>query len=201
MFYVSSFMLNIEDIKKLRDETGASPVEIKKALAETQNDFTRAKELLQSWGKKIVDKKMGNEAKDGLIDFYLHPNAKTGVLLDIRCQTDFVAKSPEFKTLAHEIALHIAAMRPLYVSENDIPQELVAAEEQVYREQVADSGKPADIVKQIIEGKLQKYKESVSLLSQPWVKDDTKTIKNLVEETVAKVGENIEVKRFVRYEI
>ena len=104
MFYVSSFMLNIEDIKKLRDETGASPVEIKKALAETQNDFTRAKELLQSWGKKIVDKKMGNEAKDGLIDFYLHPNAKTGVLLDIRCQTDFVAKSPEFKTLAHEIA-------------------------------------------------------------------------------------------------
>ncbi len=201
MFYVSSFMLNIEDIKKLRDETGASPVEIKKALAETQNDFTRAKELLQSWGKKIVDKKMGNEAKDGLIDFYLHPNAKTGVLLDIRCQTDFVAKSPEFKTLAHEIALHIAAMRPLYVSENDIPQELVAAEEQVYREQVADSGKPADIVKQIIEGKLQKYKESVSLLSQAWVKDDTKTIKNLVEETVAKVGENIEVKRFARYEI
>lgn len=194
-------MLNIEDIKKLRDETGASPVEIKKALAETQNDFTRAKELLQSWGKKIVDKKMGNEAKDGLIDFYLHPNAKTGVLLDIRCQTDFVAKSPEFKTLAHEIALHIAAMRPLYVSENDIPQELVAAEEQVYREQVADSGKPADIVKQIIEGKLQKYKESVSLLSQAWVKDDTKTIKNLVEETVAKVGENIEVKRFARYEI
>ena len=92
-------------------------------------------------------------------------------------------------------------MRPLYASENDIPQELVAAEEQVYREQVADSGKPADIVKQIIEGKLQKYKESVSLLSQAWVKDDTKTIKNLVEETVAKVGENIEVKRFARYEI
>jgi elongation factor Ts len=144
---------------------------------------------------------MGNEANDGLIDFYLHPNAKTGVLLDIRCQTDFVAKSPEFKNLAHEICLHIAAMRPLYVSENDIPQELIDAEERVYREQVADSGKPEDIVKQIIDGKLQKYKSSVSLISQSWVKDDTKTIKNLIEDTVAKVGENIEVKRFMRYEI
>ncbi len=194
-------MLNIEDIKKLRDETGASPVEIKKALTEAQGDFEKAREVLKAWGKKIVDKKMGNEANDGLIDFYLHPNAKTGVLLDIRCQTDFVAKSPEFKNLAHEICLHIAAMRPLYVSENDIPQELIDAEEQVYREQVADSGKPEDIVKQIIDGKLQKYKSSVSLISQSWVKDDTKTIKNLIEDTVAKVGENIEVKRFMRYEI
>jgi elongation factor Ts len=194
-------MLNIEDIKKLRDETGASPVEIKKALTEAQGDFEKAREVLKAWGKKIVDKKMGNEANDGLIDFYLHPNAKTGVLLDIRCQTDFVAKSPEFKNLAHEICLHIAAMRPLYVSENDIPQELIDAEERVYREQVADSGKPEDIVKQIIDGKLQKYKSSVSLISQSWVKDDTKTIKNLIEDTVAKVGENIEVKRFMRYEI
>lgn len=194
-------MLNIEDIKKLRDETGASPVEIKKALTEAQGDFEKAREVLKAWGKKIVDKKMGNEANDGLIDFYLHPNAKTGVLLDIRCQTDFVAKSPEFKNLAHEICLHIAAMRPLYVSENDIPQELIDAEERVYREQVADSGKPEDIVKQIIDGKLQKYKSSVSLISQSWVKDDTKTIKNLIEDTVAKVGENIEIKRFSRFEI
>lgn len=194
-------MLNIEDIKKLRDETGASPVEIKKALTEANGDFQKAKEFLQALGKKIAGKKEVREAHDGLIDFYLHPNAKTGVLLDIRCETDFVAKSPEFKTLAHEICLHIAAMKPLYVSQEDIAQELLDTEIALYKEQVAGSGKSEEIASQIIEGKLKKFKESVSLLSQPWVKDDSKTIKMLIEETVAKVGERVEVKKFARFEI
>lgn len=194
-------MLNIDDIKKLREETGASPVEIKKALTEANGDFQKTKEILQAWGKKIASKKEAKEAHDGMIDFYIHPNAKTGVLLDIRCETDFVAKSPEFKQLAHEICLHIAAVKPLYVNETDIPTELLDAETQMYRSQVADSGKPEDIIMQIVEGKLKKYKESVSLLAQPWVKDDTKTIKMLIEETVAKVGERVEVKRFSRFEI
>lgn len=149
-------MISIEDIKKLRDETGASPVKIKKALEESGEDVQKAKELLNAWGAIKAGEKADREAKDGVIDFYVHPNSKAGVLLDIRCETDFVAKSPEFKNLAHEICLHIAAMK----TEN--PE---------------------------------------ALLIEPWVKDNTKTVASLIKETVAKVGENIEVKQFTRYEI
>jgi len=194
-------VISIDDIKKLRDETGVSPVEIKKALAEANGDADKAKELLRIWGKKIVDKKISRETSQGLIDFYLHPNAKTGVLLDIRCETDFVASSPEFKNLAHEICLQIAALKPLFISENQIPGEFLDGETKIYKAEIANSGKPENLVAQILEGKIKKYKESISLLAQSWIKDDSKTIKNIIEDTVAKVGENIEVKRFARYEI
>lgn len=194
-------MITIEQIKELRDSTGVSPVEIKKALAEAGGDIEKAKELLRIWGKKIADKKVSREASQGLVDFYLHPNAKTGVLLDIRCETDFVAKSPEFKHLAHEICLQIAAIKPLFVNEEQIPEEFLDGEIKIYKAEIANSGKPENLVAQILEGKIKKYKESISLLAQPWVKDDSKTIKNLIEDTIAKVGENIEVKRFMRYEI
>jgi elongation factor Ts len=194
-------MISIEQIKQLRDETGVSPVEIKKALAEANGDIEKAKELLRVWGQKIVNKKVSNQTSQGIVDFYIHPNSKTGVLLDIRCETDFVASAPEFKNLAHEICLQIAAMKPIFVSEDSIPDEFLDGEKKIYEEQVAGSGKPADIQKQMLEGKLQKYKESVSLLSQSWVKDDSKTMKDLIEDTISKVGEKIEVKRFVRYEI
>ena len=189
-------MSSIEDIKKLREETGVSPNEIKKALEEAKGDTEKAKELLRVWGKNLAGKKTDREAKQGIIDTYIHPNSKTGVLLDIRCESDFVAKSPEFKNLAHEICLQIAAMKPLFVADTDIPEEMVDGEEQL-----KDSGKPQNIVKQVVEGKLKKYKESISLLSQQWIKDDSKIIKSLIEEAVSKVGENISVKRFVRYEI
>ncbi|HLD70965.1 MAG TPA: translation elongation factor Ts [Negativicutes bacterium] len=149
-------MIDINQIKQLRDELGASPVKIKKALEESGEDVAKAKELLKSWGAAKAGEKLDRQTNDGLVDFYIHPNAKSGVLLDIRCETDFVAKNPDFKSLAHEICLHIAAMNPENVE---------------------------------------------ALLLEPWVKDSAKTIKNLVEEAVAKVGENIEVKRFVRYEI
>ncbi len=201
MLYATRFMVTIDQIKQLRDETGVSPVEIKKALAEAHGDIEKAKELLRVWGKKIVDKKVSKEATQGIIDFYVHPNFKTGVLLDIRCETDFVAGSPEFKKLAHEICLQVAALKPLFVSPDQIPAEVLDGEIKIYTQQSADSGKHAEIVKQMIDGKLKKYKESISLLAQPWIKDDAKTIKNLVEDTIAKVGENIEVKKFVRFEI
>ncbi len=149
-------MATIEDIKKLREETGASPVKIKKALEEAGGDFAKAKELLSAWGAMKAGEKGDRETHDGMIDFYVHPNAKSGVLLEIRCETDFVAKSLEFKNLSHEICLQIAGLKA----------------------------------------------ESVeALLAQPWVKDESKTVKSLVEETTAKVGERIEVKRFARYEI
>src|SRR3989344_8336597 len=184
-------MVTIEQIKQLREETGVSPTEIKKALEQSDGNIEKAKELLRVWGKSLADKKVSRETKQGTIETYIHPNLKTGVLLDLRCESDFVAKSPEFKNLAHEICLQIAALKPLFVSEDSIPEEFLDGETKIYKEQLKDSGKPEEIVSQILEGKLKKYKESVSLLSQPWVKDDSKTIKNLIEETVSKIGENI----------
>lgn len=194
-------MANIEQIKQLREETGSSPVDIKKALEETKGDVEKAKEILRVKGKAVLNKKASRETKSGLIETYIHPSAKMGVLLDIRCETDFVGKNPEFKNLAHEICLQVAAMRPLFISEDSIPKEFLDSELKIYKKQVADSGKPEKIVTQIIEGKLKKYKEEISLLSQSWIKDDSKTIKNLIEDTVSKVGENIEIKKFTRYEI
>jgi len=175
-------MVTIDQIKQLREETGVSVSEVKKALEEAKGDMKKAKEILRTWGKTLVGKKASRETRAGVIDSYLHPNTKTGVLLDVRCESDFVAKS-------------------LFVSENEIPEEFLDGETKIYKEQIKDSGKPEKIVAQILEGKLSKYKAGISLLSQPWIKDDTKTIKNLIEESVAKIGENIEVKRFARYEI
>lgn len=197
----SIVMVNIAQIKKLREETGVSPTEIKKALKEANGDEKKAKELLRVWGESVLGKKTSRETKAGLIETYLHTNAQAGVILDIRCETDFVARSSEFKELAHELCLQIVAMKPLFVSEDEIAEEVIDGETKIYKEQLKDSGKPEKITEQILEGKLKKYKESVSLLSQSWIKDDSKTMKNVVEDTVGKVGENIEIKRFARYEI
>lgn len=194
-------MITIEQIKQLREETGLSISEVKKALEQTNGDIEKAKEALRILGKTLLGKKGSRETKAGLIEAYVHQNGASGVLLDIRSETDFVSKSPEFKNLAHEICLQIAAMKPLFVSEADIPEGFLDGETKIYTEQIAGSRKPENIVKQILEGKLNKYKQEICLLSQPWVKDDSKTIKNLIEDVVGKVGENIEVKKFARYEI
>ena len=194
-------MVSIEQIKQLREETGVSVSEVKKALEQANGDTEKAKEVLKTWGKTLVGKKASREVKQGIIDCYLHSNMKTGVLLDIRCESDFVAKSPEFKSLAHEICLQIVAMKPLFVNDADIPEEFLDGETKIYKEQIKNSGKPENIVKQILEGKLNKYKKEISLMDQVWIKDDTKTIKNLLEDTVAKVGENIEIKKFSCFEI
>jgi len=194
-------MVTIEQIKQLREETGVSPTEIKKALEEAKGDIEKAKDVLRVWGKATAVKKTDRQAKQGIVETYIHPNSKTGVLLDIRCESDFVAKSPDFKNLAHEVCLQIAAMKPLFMSESDIPEDILEAEIKIYKQQIKESKKPENIAKQILEGKLKKYKDEICLLNQPWIKDEEKTIKNLVEEAVAKIGENIEIKRFTRYEI
>jgi len=194
-------MVSIDHIKQLREETGVSPTDCKKALEEARGDFKKAKDLLRIRGQAVANKKVSRETSRGLVDAYIHPNAKTGVLLDIRCESDFVAKSAEFKILSHEICLQIAAMKPLFIKEDDIPEEFVDGEKKIYQEQVKDSGKPKNIVDQIVEGKLNKYKQSVCLLAQPWIKDDSLSIKNLIEQAIGKIGENIEVKKFSRFEI
>jgi elongation factor Ts len=194
-------MVTIEQIKKLRDETGISLTEIKKALEESNGDVDKAKDILRIIGQKVLYKKTDRETKAGLIESYVHPTGATGVLLDIRCETDFVARGADFKNLAHEICLQIVAMKPIYVKEEEISEEVLDGETKIYKEQLKDSGKPEKIVEQVLEGKIKKYKAEIALLSQVWMKDDTKTIKNLIEDTVGKIGENIEVKRFARFEI
>ena len=194
-------MTSIKKVKQLREETEVSFAECKKALEETGDDIEKAKETLRKWGRELAGKKSDREAKEGIIESYLHPNKKIGVLLDIRSESDFVAKSSEFQKLAHEICLQIAAMKPFYSKIEDIPEEFLQGERNIYREQLKNSGKPQKIVDEIIEGKLKKYKEEISLLSQLWIKDENKTIKNLIDEHIAKFGENIIIKKFVRYEI
>jgi elongation factor Ts len=194
-------MATIEQIKQLREETGISVTECKKALEEAKCDPEKAKELLRKWGQDLAGKKIEREVKQGIIETYLHPNKKVGVLVELRCESDFVAKSEEFKNLAHEICLQIAAMKPLFVREEDIPDEILIKEKEIYKEQMEKSGKPEKVIKQIIEGKLKKYKEEISLFSQPWIKDETKTIKDLINEHITKTGENIVLRRFARCEI
>ncbi len=194
-------MISIDQVKQLRQETGVSVIECKKALQETKGDFEKAKELLRKWGRELAGKKSEREAGEGIIESYIHPNKKVGVLVDIRCESDFVARSADFQKLAHELCLQIAAMSPLFLKEEDIPEEFIDGEKKIYKEQFKNSGKPEKIIGQIIEGKLKKYKEEISLTSQPWIKDEEKTIKDLINEYVAKLGENIIIKRFIKYDI
>jgi elongation factor Ts len=193
--------MNITQIKQLRQETGVSISECKRALEESNGDIEKAKEVLRKWGKELAAKKTEREVKQGIIDSYIHPNKKVGVLLELRCESDFVASSEEFQKLAHELCLQIAAMNPLFTREEKIPEHFLDGEKKIYSEQFKNSGKPQKLVNQIIEGKLKKYKEEICLLSQTWIKDETKTINDLVNEAIAKIGENIVVEKFSRYEI
>lgn len=194
-------MADIELLKKLRRETGVSFAECKKALEEAGGNLDAAKEILKKRGQKIAAIKSMRETGEGLIATYLHPNKRVGVILDLKCESDFVAKSPEFTELAHELALQIAAMNPLYVKPEEIPAEFLDGERKIYEDQLKDAGKTRKIINDIVEGKLDKYKKEVSLLSQAWIKDENKTIQELINERIAKTGENITVKRFARYEV
>lgn len=194
-------MVSINQIKKLREETGISIQECKKALEEAGEDLEKAKEILRKKGIEWAAKKMEKATKEGIIESYIHSNKKIGVLLDMRCETDFVAKSTEFQKLAHELALHIAAMSPKFLKPEDIPDEYLEGERKIFREQLLGSGKSEKLIKEIIEGKIEKMKKEISLLSQPFVKEPEKTIKELLNEYIAKLGENIVIERFVRFEI
>lgn len=194
-------MVDFEKLKKLRKETGISLSDCREALERSGGDINRAKEILREMGKSFVAKKSEEAVKEGIISSYIHPNKKVGVLLEIRCQTDFVARSEEFRNLAHEICLQIAAMRPLFIKEEDIPEDILEREREIYRKEFENAGKTEEILDKIVENKLKKYKEEVSLLSQPWIKDEKRTIKDLLDEHIRVFGENIQIKRFSRFEI
>jgi len=193
--------MDIEIVKKLREVTNASVIECKNALEESKGDMQKAAEILKRKGKSIADKKNTRETKFGIIEAYVHGNGRVGVLLDLRCETDFVAKNDLFKELAHEISLQIAAMAPQYVSASDIPERMISEEKEAYRNELKDSGKPEDIVEQIIDGKLKKRYAEICLLSQPCIKDSEQTVDGLIRDYIAKIGENIQVARFARFEV
>lgn len=194
-------MENSELLKQLREETGISMMECKKALDEAKWDIKRAKEILREKGKEMIKGRSERTMSKGIVEAYIHLGGKIGVMLELLCESDFVAKSDEFKKLAHEIALQAAATRPLFVKSEDISGEFLDNEIKIYKKQFEGSGKPENIINQIVEGKIKKYKEDVSLLNQPWVKDTSKTIQDLITEARAKIGENITVGKFARFEI
>jgi len=188
-------------VKELREKTGAGMMDCKKALQEAEGDFEKAVELLRKKGIAKAAKRAEREANEGVVTAYIHPGSKLGALVEINCETDFVAKTDDFQEFAKNIAMHIAASNPLAVSREDLDQTILEKEKEIYREQALASGKPEHIVDKIVEGRLEKYFSEVCLLEQPYVKDPDKTIKELLTETIAKVGENINIKRFARFRI
>jgi elongation factor Ts len=188
-------------VKTLREMTGAGMLECKAALEEAKGDLELAVEILRKKGIAKAAKKADRETKEGLIHSYIHAGGRIGVLLELNCETDFVARNELFKELANEIALQIAAMKPQYVRREDVPREVVEKEGEIAREAALAEGKPLHIAEKIAEGKLEKFYKEVCLYEQPYIKDDKKTVEELIKEYIAKIGENIQVRRFCRYEL
>lgn len=192
--------MNIEDIKKLREATGAGMMDAKSALEEAKGDYEKAVTVLRKKGLAKAAKKAERTAGVGIIESYVH-GGKIGVLVEVNCETDFVARTDDFKEFCKDVALHVAASNPSYVSSEDIPENDLNKEKDVIKEEVAASGKPAEHAEKIIEGKLSKWYEEVCLLNQPFVKDPNQTIEQLRQALVAKLGENIVISRFARLEV
>jgi len=194
-------MITAAQVAELREKTGLGMMECKNALVEADGDETKAIEILKKKGLAKVAKRADRETTAGVIESYIHANGKVGVMVEVLAETDFVAKNDEFKAFAHDVALQIAAMKPKFIEPSEIPADELAKIKEDYKSEMAISGKPADIVYKIVEGKLGKYYSEVCLLNQPFVKDDSKTIGDLLTDLVAKIGEKIVVARFSRFEI
>jgi elongation factor Ts len=193
--------IDAKDVKTLRERTGAGMMDCKRALEETKGDMEAAIDLLRTRGAAKAAKRAEREANEGTVGHYLHHGSKIGVLVELNCETDFVANTEAFKALARDLAMHIAAARPVAVSEEDLPAELIARERQIYVEQVKAEGKPEAIRDKIVDGKMRKFFEEVTLLKQPFVKNPDQTISDLITEVSAKTGEKVRVARFARLEV
>lgn len=197
----ATMTINAQDVKKLRDMTGAGMMDCKRALTETDGDLEKAVDLLRARGSAKAAKRAEKSANEGTIGSYVHFDSRTAVIVELNCETDFVANTDDFKALAKELALHIASMAPVSVSSDEIPADVIEREKAVYLQQVKEEGKPDHIVDKIVEGKLNKFFKESTLLAQPFVKDPDKTIEELITETSAKTGEKIEVARFYRIKV
>jgi elongation factor Ts len=188
-------------VKELREATAAGVLDCKKALEASGGDVEKAKAYLLEKGIAAAAKKANREVKEGLIEAYVHTGGRVGALIELDCETDFVARTEEFKALAHDLAMQIVAAKPLYLAPEDIPPEVLEEETNNYRAQARDAGKPEHILERIVEGKLQKYYQEACLMRQPFIKDDGLTVQDVLTQTIAKLGENIVVRRFTRFEL
>jgi len=193
----------IEKIKQLREETAAGMMDVKRALEASDGDVEGARRVLRERGQAIAQKKASRDVNEGLIESYVHFNGKVGVLVELNCETDFVARTPEFKEFAHNVALHVASAQPraLSVSPDEIPQDSIAEEREIAEKQAAEMGKPENITQRIVEGRMKKFVSERALLTQPYVKDPDRTVGDLLQDTIQRVGENVVIRRFVRYEL
>jgi elongation factor Ts len=198
---MTTVAISAADVKKLRDKTGAGMMECKAALTEAGGNMEDAITLLRKRGLAQAAKKTGRSTDQGLVGHYIHMGGKIGVLVEVNCESDFVARTDDFQAMVKEIAMHIAAAAPQYVRREDVPADVIEREKDVYRGQMADSGKPANVIEKIIEGKLNSFYEQVCLLDQPSIRDPKVTIAALVTAAIAKLGENISIARFARFKV
>ncbi|QER41713.1 translation elongation factor Ts [Thermodesulfobacterium sp. TA1] len=193
--------ISVDLIKQLRERTAAGFSDCKKALEEAGGDIEKAVDILRKKGLAIAAKRAGKATSEGVVAAYIHSNKKIGVLVEVNCETDFVARTEEFQQFAHDVAMQIAATNPVAVTREEVPQEVVEREKKIYEEQVRESGKPENVIPKIVEGKMEKfYKENV-LLEQPFIKNPEVTIQDLLNELIAKTGERIVIKRFARFQV
>jgi len=188
-------------IKQLRDETGVGIMEARSALTEANGDIEKGKAILRQKGAATAEKKAGRATSQGLVEAYIHPGGRYGALVEVNCETDFVARTDAFKELARDLAMHITATNPQYVDLSLIPTGEIEAKRLQLRQEALAEGKPESVVDKMVDGRMKKYAEEVCLLDQPWVKDPEKTIRQLIQETVSKTSENIQVRRFARYQL
>ncbi len=193
--------INAQMVKELRDKTGAGMMDCKSALAEAGGNSEKAIELLRKKGLSRAAKRAGRAANEGAVGSYIHMGGKIGVLVEVNCESDFVAKNEDFQTFVKDIAMHIAASSPQYLEEEDVPEEVLEKEREIYRAQAIDEGKPEKILDKIVEGKLKKFYTEVCLLDQPYVKDMDIDVRGYLNNTIAKIGENIIIRRFVRFQL
>lgn len=191
--------VSADAVKELREKTGAGVLECRRALEETQGDLGKAAELLRERGQAAAAKRQGRETRDGVIDLYSHGDGRVGVMVEVNCETDFVARTPEFRRLAHELSLQVAAHAPRWIRPEDVPADVVAEEQRQARARAMEDGKPETIVERIVAGRLEKFYDEACLLRQAYVRDDSKTVAQLLQEAIAATGENITVRRFVRW--
>ena len=193
-------MVTADMVKQLRERTGAGMMDCKKALVETNKDFEKAAEYLREKGLAAAAKKASRIAAEGLVESYIHGDGRIGVLVEVNIETDFAAKNEEFKVFVKDIAMQIAASKPEYIKKEDVPQEIVENEKEILRAQALNEGKPEKVVQKMVEGRIEKFYKEICLLEQPWIKDPDKTIKQLLIEKVSIIGENINIRRFARFE-
>jgi elongation factor Ts len=190
-----------KQVKELRDKTGAPMMDCKRALQEANGDMEKALNNLREQGITKASQKAGRITREGLIYSYIHPGEKLGVLIEINCETDFVARTDDFRNLAKDMAMQVAASDPLFLKREDVPAEVLEKEKEIYKAQALKEGKPEKILDKIVQGKLEKYYQEVCLLEQPFIKDEDRTVKQRIDETIGKLGENITVKRFTRFRL